>query len=189
MARPRRVPHEHQPVYRVVRAGWANPLDASFSRRAADNRWSSAAFAALYCCCSPRVARAVTRDVLRLAGVEPQDLQPAYRPRMVEVLWRGEVIDVASPEGVRAAGFPTDYPRGVDKAETRRAAGRWHRAGAEGVVCRSASLARLGFADWSGDHERWGELAIFPENAERAPKLGKGHDDLGWLAPPAGGGG
>ena len=71
----RRFAHRHQPVYRVVRAGWEDPLDASFSRWWPDRRWNIADFAALYCCCSEAVARAVAQDVLRVASVLLEDLQ------------------------------------------------------------------------------------------------------------------
>lgn len=164
--------HSHVPLYRVVRAGWGDPLDASFSRRAPDRRWNDARFAALYCCCSEGVARAVAEDVLRLAGLRLDELQPAARPQLAEIAWRGSVVDVATPEGIEAAGFPPEYPDHVSRHETRRRSALWHGAGgSEGVVCRSASLARLGLGHWSGPHEGWSELAIFVERAREPPRL------------------
>ena len=142
---PRTVAHNHVFLYRVIRRGWADPLDTSYSQRAsADNRWNTPDFPALYCSCSERVARAVARDVFRLAGIELADLQPAMLPQLVEIAWEGGVIDVASPEGVAAAGFPQDYPVGIDKSQTRESARIWHDGGAAGVVARSASLMRMG---------------------------------------------
>jgi RES domain-containing protein len=187
MKRPRAVPHTHRPVYRVVRAGWSDPLDATFSRRAADNRWNTAAFAALYCCCGPGIARAVTRDVLRFAGVEVEDLQPAYRPRLVAVGWAGEVVDALTPGGLAAAGLPATYPEGVAKSLTRELAAGWRAAGAEGVVARSASLWRQGFTAWTADCAATGELALFVANCRTPPALLGQSDDLGWLAPGAAG--
>ena len=191
MTDPRLVVHEHQPIYRVVRAGWADPLDASFSRRQRGNRWNApGAFSVLYTCCSAGVARGVTLDLYRFAGIVLEDLQPAVRPQLVEISWDGEAVDVASPEGVAAAGFPPTYPLGVDWPQTQPAAAEWHADGHEGVVCRSASLARLGFSAWEGAHPRWGEFAIFVERARRAPWLVRRRDDLDWLRstpglPPA----
>ena len=181
----RRFAHRHQPVYRVVRAGWEDPLDASFSRRRPDRRWNTADFAALYCCCSEAVARAVAQDVFRRAGVLPEDLQAHARPQLVEVGWSGKVVDVVTERGVAAAGFPAGYPTGVDREATRAAAARWHAAGAEGVCARSASLARRGFAAWRGDHPRFGELAIFVANAAVGPVLIDRRADDRWLGAAA----
>jgi RES domain-containing protein len=180
MSAPLRVAHRHQPVYRVVRAGWEDPLDASFSQRAPDNRWNGAAYPALYCCCSERVARAIVRDLFAHAGVELADLQPSYRPAFVEIGWTGEVVDVASREGVEAARFPEDYPDGVSRLQTRKAAADWHRDGAEGVLCRSASLWRRGFPDWSGPHLPWAELVLFVANCQRRPQLRRRREAAGW---------
>lgn len=177
----RRFAHRHVPVFRVVRARWDDPLDASYSRAAPDRRWNTAAFPALYCCCSVGVARAVALDVFRAAGVEIDDLQPDVRPQLVEIEWGGSVVDVASAEGVEAAGFAVEYPRGSDTAATRAAAERWHAGGAEGVCARSASLQRLGIADWSGDHRRFAELALFVGDGATPPVLLRRRDDTGWL--------
>jgi len=88
------------------------------------------------------VARAVTRDLLGFAGLELLDLQPAYRPRLVEVGGAASWSTLATARGVAAAGFPETYPEGVARSTTRRAAVRWQRQGREGVACRSASLHR-----------------------------------------------
>lgn len=173
--------HDHTPIYRVVQAAWIDPLDASFSRRTPDRRWNDESFPALYCCCSEAVARAVALDVLRYAGLELQELQPGAHPRLVEIAWRGRVVDAATPEGLEAAGLPPGYPRHVSRHETRRRAAAWHGAGeAEGVVCRSASLARLGVESWPGSHEAWSELAVFPHRARRSPELLRRRSDLDW---------
>jgi hypothetical protein len=39
----------------------------------------------------------------------------------------------------------------------------------------------LGFRDWTGMHERWGEVAIFVENAASPPALLRKRRDLGWF--------
>jgi hypothetical protein len=177
-----RTDHKHQPVYRVVRTGWSDPLETSFSQRAgADNRWNNPDFPCLYCCCSERVARAVVLDVFRLYGLDPKDLQPDIRPQLAELSWSGTVVDMASREGIYRAGFPADYPSGVTKQQTRQAAQAWHSRGEEGTVYRSASLVRLGFGEWEGEHQGWCELAIFPQNSLHHPGLIQRRDDLGWL--------
>lgn len=176
-----RFEHDHVPLHRVVRADWSDPLDASFSQRSPDRRWNTGNFPALYCCCSAGVARAVTLDLFRVAGVELEDLQPGARPQLAEIDWRGEVVDMLSEDGLNAAGFPQDYPSTADRAATRSAGERWHAAGAEGVCGRSASLARRGFSAWHGDHRRYGELAIYVRNAASEPHLRRRRTDARWL--------
>lgn len=168
---------------RVVRAGWTDPLDASYSRAGIDRRWNTGDFPALYCCCSEAVARAVARDIFWAAGVaQLSELQSAYRPQLVEIAWSGEVVDVASEEGVAAAGLPSSYPAGVERRATRQRAVDWHTDGAHGVVCRSASLHRMGLATWTGDHRPWGELAIWVGNARNEPELLRRRVDDRWLS-------
>ncbi len=173
--------HSHWPVFRVVRAEWQEPLDATFSQSKPDRRWNTQHFPALYCCCSLPVARAITRDIFNLGAILPSDLQPEYRPRLVEIKWQGRVADVASPAGVEAAGFPTAYPEDVETETTQRKGSEWFARGLEGVVCRSASLFRLGASRWNGSHEPWGELAIFVSNSEEEPRLIGHRDELDWL--------
>jgi len=177
----RRFNHDHVPVYRVVRAGWNDPLDATFSRRSGDRRWNTEDFPALYCCCDPGVARAVALDVFRMAGVELEDLQLDVQPQLTEIEWRGEVVDMVTEDGLQAAGFSLSYPEGSDREATRASAVAWHAAEAEGVCARSASLARRGFSAWSGDHRRYGELAIYVSNSTTEPVLRRRRRDLRWL--------
>ena len=178
----RSVRHDHEPLYRLVRASWSDPLDASFSRGQSSNRWNPpSAFAALYTCCGESVARAVVLDLLKYAGVVFDDLRPEVRPQLAEISWAGEVVDVASAEGVAAAGFPPTYPKDVDHQQSQPRAVEWHAGGSEGVMCRSASLERMGISTWDGVHNLWGEVAIFVENARRQPRLIRRRTDLDWL--------
>ena len=71
-----RFAHRHRPVYRVVRADWEDPLDASFSRRRPDRRWNTADFGALYCCCSEAVARAVAQASFEWRACYPKTFSP-----------------------------------------------------------------------------------------------------------------
>jgi len=174
------VDHDHAPVFRVLRAGHTNPLDVSHSR-ARPGRWNTPDFPALYSCCSETSAKAVARDRFNLAAVALDDLQPDAHPQLFELEWRGSVADVASPEGLSAAEFPASYPEGAPRERTQLRAAEWRRDGLQGVVCRSASLFRLGFSDWSGDHARWGELAIFVDIAQTQVTLRRKRADLDWL--------
>lgn len=180
------VPHEHVPLFRVVRAAWAEPLDSSYSRERG-GRWNPpGAFPALYGCCSERVAGAVVRDLWRTGAIEAEDLSPAARPQLVEFRWAGTVVDAVSLAGLAAAGLTRGYPAGLEHRQTQALGSVWHEAGAEGVVCRSASLHRLGFRAWVGPHEGWGEVAVFVENATAAPELLRRRADAQWLlAAPA----
>ena len=126
------IEHTHEPVYRVVRANWADPLDAGFSRRGEGGRWNTPEFPALYCCCSPGVARAVAMDIFRLAGVELSDLVPDARPQLVEIGWSGGVSDMASANGIDSAGFPAGYPEGASSGQTRTRGRRMARDGRRG---------------------------------------------------------
>jgi RES domain-containing protein len=174
--------HDHEPLYRVVRAGWESPL-ATWHSQERGGRWNPpGAFEVLYACCSEAVASDVTWDFLFNQGsLELEDLAPSRRPVLIELRWAGErVVDMASAEGVEAAGFPPAYPVGVEHDETQPKGANWHAQMAEGVLCRSASRMRRGFADWTGDHHRWAEMAIFVENARR-PQFIKRRENLDWL--------
>lgn len=174
--------HDHLPIYRVIRRGWPNPLDTSYSQlRSTDNRWNTPGFPALYCCCSPTVARAIVHDVFRLTSVDIEDLQEDARPQLVEIHWTGEVVDMITESAIVNAGFQADYPRDTGHSQTQMIASNLHSKGAEAILCRSASLSRLGFANWEGDHQFWSELAIFTQNAAVRPSLLKRHVELDWL--------
>lgn len=181
----RTVEHTHAPLFRVVRRAWEDPLDTSYSQTREDNRWNQRGFPALYCCCSERVAAAVATDRLRRLNVDVEDLTPDARPQLVEVDWTGRLVDVTSETGLRGNGFPLTYPEGVTIADCQRAAAGWHAGSQEGVVSRSASLYRLRWEhQWKGDHQPWGEIAIYILRAGRHPMLMSRRDDLAWLEVP-----
>jgi hypothetical protein len=140
-----------------------------------------ARFPALYCCCSEAVVRAIVRDIFRVAGVDVADLQEGAQPQLVEIDWTGEPIDMITGAAILDAGFTADYPIHSDHLQTQHAATKWHEAGAPGVLCRSASLARFGFSDWTGHHARWSELTVYTDNSSPRPSLLRRRDDLDWL--------
>jgi RES domain-containing protein len=164
------ISHDHLPVYRVVRRGWADPIDTSFSQRHnVDNRWNTPDFPALYCCCSKSVARAIVKDRFGITGVEMADLQETAYPQLIEVHWVGRPVDMITEATIISAGFSCGYPTGAMHAETRRAAIKWHAEGQAGILCRSASVAQSGFTRWIGDHADWSELVIYTQNSPLRP--------------------
>lgn len=173
--------HEHVPLYRVARAGWADPLDTSFSQRKS-NRWNvEGGHRVLYTCCSVAVAQCIVRDIFAFGALAMEDLRLEYRPVLAELRWRGLVVDLTSPEGLEAAGFPISYPEGIEHRHTQPFSEAWFILGAEGIVCRSASVFRLQHEGWRGRHETWSELAIFVDNAIEKPRLIKTYTEPGWL--------
>jgi RES domain-containing protein len=175
--------HDHVPIYRVVRRSWVNPIDTSFSQRpGTNNRWNTTDFPALYCCCSEAVARSIVRDIFRITGSSLADLLETAYPQLVEIQWEGEPVDMTGESAILLAGFSPKYPNGVDHSQTQSVAISWHSARASGVLCRSASMAHLGFTGWSGDHAAWSELAIYTENCPTGPIVLNRRDDLDWLS-------
>ncbi len=181
MTAPLFIEHDHVPLYRVVRAGWPNPLDTTFSRTTG-GRWNAPeAHEVLYACCSESVARSIVADILRIGALEIGDLRPEYWPVLAELHWTGLPIDLVSAEGIIAAGFSPEYPRGVEHGDTQPYGAVWAALGAEGVLCRSASVFRINREGWLGGHEEWSELAIFVENAGIRPGLLRVRPHSDWL--------
>jgi hypothetical protein len=175
--------HDHLPLYRVGRAGWSDPLDASFST-SQSNRWNPVnTFPVLYTCCSENVARAVVHNVFHVAAVELQDLRPEVRPILAELSWAGSVVDMCSVEGIIECGFNLVYPQGSSHQHTQMFAQAWHGLGAEGVMCRSESVFKVRHRGWVGDHRPWSEVAIFVRNAATLPTLVSVRSDFDWEFP------
>ena len=144
MSVPKLVSHSHEPVFRVARARWPDPLDTSFSQ-SQSNRWNAKnGQAVLYTACSEAVARGIVQDIFKFSALALEDLRPDYWPVLVEINWAGEVVDMASAAGIADCGFDSAYPEGSDYSTSQPLAETWFRSGVEGVVCRSASLWRLG---------------------------------------------
>jgi len=175
--------HTHIPLFRVVPRRYIDDAEnAAPSRARADNRWNTPEFPALYCCCSLPVATAVARLKIRRTGLTLDQISPDRLPALREILWDGRVVDMASPGGIRQAGFPDDYPaRSTAIDQTQAAAARWHAAGREGLVCRSHALYEVaGERGWHEPHEPWGEVAIFVRNT-KAPASRRAFLNLSWL--------
>jgi len=175
--------HTHIPLFRVVPRRYIDDAEnAAPSQDRTDNRWNTSAFPVLYCCCSLQVARAVARLKIRRTGLTLDQISPDRLPALREILWDGQVVDMASRGGIRRAGFPDDYPAPATTIGlTQAAAVRWHAAGREGLVCRSHALYEVAAErGWHEPHEPWGEVAIFVRNT-KAPISRRAFLDLSWL--------
>ena len=62
---------------------------------------------ALYACCN-----LAALDRLGFASVTLEGLTLDTWPLYVKVLWSGQLVDLAPPEGIAAAGSPSAYPEG-----------------------------------------------------------------------------
>lgn len=134
----------------------------------------------MYTSCSERVARAIANDLLQLAAVNLDDLNPEIRPVLVEIEWHGEVVDMCSVSGIVECGFGIDYPAKYEHRDTQPFGLAWHTLGADGIQSRSASLFRTDHKGWMGDHREWGEVAIFVRNAARPPTVKSVRSDFAW---------
>jgi hypothetical protein len=81
--------HDHVPIYRVVQRAWVDPLDTEFSQL-------------------PRVDNSISRI-----------LQEGAQPRLIEIHWIGEPIDMITETGIVASAFPLEYPIGAGHRQTQ----------------------------------------------------------------------
>jgi transcriptional regulator with XRE-family HTH domain len=184
------VVHEHLPIFRVVRRGWPDAADTRFSQLSDVNIDGIRRAFRRFIAVAPRLWPVPSFGIFclmeasrRFAGVDLTDLQETAQPQLVEINRSGEPIDMVSEAAIAVAGFSRDYPIGSRHSETQRIATKWHKDGGVGVLCRSASLARLGYTDWTGDHAPWSELAIYTDNSTIRPSVMKRRDDLTWFIP------
>lgn len=175
------VVHDHTPIYRVARAEWTDPLDATFAALHS-HRWNApGSHAVLYTSCSITVARAIVLDIFKIVALDLEDLAPGVRPVLLEIAWSGEPVDMASVAGLVECGFRHTYPEHMEHRHTQPFGRAWFALGAEGVLCRSASMFRIGHQGWMGNHEDWSELAIFVDNAKVQPVILNRREDVDWL--------
>jgi RES domain-containing protein len=130
---------------RVVDPAWADPLDASFSRRSG-GRWNPpGAFAALYLCRDVETARANARRLLEDQPFTFDDLLPERLPALVETdVPQASYVDAVSARGLAALKLPASYPldaRGRVASHKRCqpiGSAAWA-ADEPGIACRSAA--------------------------------------------------
>jgi RES domain-containing protein len=152
---------------RVADPAWADPLDASYSRRHG-GRWNPpAAFAVLYLCRDVETARANARRLLDGQPFTFDDLLPERLPALVETEVPEErFVDAITARGLASLDLPPTYPldgRGRVVGHKRcqaLGAASWA-AGEPGIACRSAAPG----APQSGE-----ELALF----DRGTRLRRG---------------
>jgi hypothetical protein len=136
--------------WRIARASWADPLDASHSARLG-GRWNPPdSFPALYLNEDLVTARANMRLFTTAWPYEPEDLLDGAGPLLVEAtLPRRQVVaDAHTPAGIRALGLPATDPLIADGSSTsvphvgcQQIGVTLHAAGLRGVRCRSAQTA------------------------------------------------
>jgi hypothetical protein len=130
---------------RVVDPAWADPLDASFSRRNG-GRWNPpGAFAALYLCRDVETARANARRLLEGQPFTFDDLLPERLPGLVETdLPQARYVDAVSARGLASLDLPPTYPldargRVVGHRRCQTIGSAAWAAGEPGIACRSAA--------------------------------------------------
>jgi RES domain-containing protein len=130
---------------RVVDPAWADPLDASFSRRNG-GRWNPAgAFAALYLCRDVETARANARRLLEGQPFTFDDLLPERLPALVETdVPQARYVDAVTPRGLASLDLPLTYPldargRVVGRKRCQAIGDAAWTAGEAGIACRSAA--------------------------------------------------
>lgn len=154
--------------YRIVDAGWSDPLDDTFAM-IAGGRWNPpGSWRTLYLNEDVVTARLNVDRFVAGWPYEPEDLRDDNGPHLaVAVLPRNQtVLDVHTPEGVAAVGLPPTYPTdatgavvGHDVCQPIGTAA--HAAGLRGVHARSAQTA----------HGAGRELAWFPATARSRARL------------------
>jgi RES domain-containing protein len=130
---------------RVVDPGWADPLDASFSRRSG-GRWNPpGTFAALYLCRDVETARANARRQLEGQPFTFDDLLPERLPALVETtVPQARYVDAVSARGLASLALPASHPldgraRIVSHERCRPIGAAAWDAGEPGIACRSAA--------------------------------------------------
>ena len=154
--------------YRVFKPGWADPLDASFSKRFGA-RWNApGAFGALYLNQTIDVAAANARKQHLGRAIGLFDLLPSRRPSLLEVaVPRSRLLDVVTDAGIAAAGLPASYPFGVSHARCRpvgKLAYESHEF--RGIAYRSAAECTATY--WVGEELAWFDVS--PPLQESAPR-------------------
>ena len=136
---------------RVVDPAWADPLDASFSRRSG-GRWNPpGTFAVLYLCRDVETARANARRQLEGQPFTFDDLLPERLPALVETtVPQARYVDAVSARGLASLDLPAELPAGRTRARRRPCAlpadrrGRLGggRAGSRVPQCRAGCAVR-----------------------------------------------
>jgi RES domain len=130
---------------RVVDPAWADPLDATFSRRNG-GRWNPpGSFAALYLCRDVATARANARRLLEGQPFTFDDLLPDRLPALVETtVPEARYVDAVTARGLASLDLPASYPldergRAIGHERCRPIGSAAWLAGEPGIACRSAA--------------------------------------------------
>jgi hypothetical protein len=163
--------------FRLFKPGWSDPLDTSYSK-SRGGRWTPPGeFGALYLNATIEVAAANARAQHTGRAVGLFDLLPQRRPSLMTVdLPKSEVADVVTDAGVAAAGFPLEYPLGVDHPACWQVARfSYGDAGFAGIASRSN-------AECTPSHCVGEELAWFDRSSQ--PAAGRRRTFEEWYPGP-----
>lgn len=132
---------------RVADPAWSDPLSPDYARKHG-GRWNpQGAFGVVYLNASRAVARAQVRRKLEPRGINPEDLDPATGPSLVQTsIPADDYVNGVTDGGLKSLGLPTSYPVGADGKvvphPTCQPIGQrvWE-AKEPGIACRSAAPA------------------------------------------------
>lgn len=170
---PRVRPPYNGVVYRYVPHSAIEPTDGSFAMRTG-GRWNPPdSFPVLYTNCSVDVAVANLWDRFKGEAVQPWEVAEERQADLYELRIRQEnLVDVATPEGMRGVNLPPDYPEGVGHERTQPIGERLHGESRPGLWCRSAARPK-------GE-----EVALFLDFARSPEVLGSPRRLWEWFLVP-----
>jgi RES domain-containing protein len=162
--------------YRVVAPGWTDPANTAYSKQHG-GRWNpQGEFGALYLNATVNVAAANARAQHSGRAIKLFDLLPEARPELVIFdVPMSDVLDVCTPEGLRALGFADNFPYSAPWPPCQAIAREAHAAGIAGVAARSN--AEVMPSTFVGE-----ELALFEEVSVGPPKARQRFDK--WYPDP-----
>lgn len=125
--------------FRVCDPTWKDPLDTSFAKRYG-GRWNpTGSFGVLYLCTTIVVAAGNARRAYEGEIATLFDLLPEQRPDLqLTRVAPLRVLDAVTGAGLRSLHLPPTYPVGVHWDRCQEIGRHAHRAGENGIACRSA---------------------------------------------------
>ena len=147
---------------RIADPGWPDPLDATFAQQAG-GRWNPpGSFPVLYLNEDLVTARINMRLFFEGKPYGPEDLREDAAPVLVTAtLPRAQTVaDVHTPDGVTAAGLPSNYPLDAAGSVVGHAPCQ-----AVGVAAKAASLAGIRCRSAQATYGAGREVAWFPRTS------------------------
>lgn len=158
--------------FRVADPSWADPVDAPYAARPPGQRWNPPGVDCLYLNVDIDTARANVRRLFVGQPAQPEDLDPAAAPVLVQVtIPDGLALDATSTIGLAAIGLPDTFPLDDAGGLIQHQLCQPHgvaslEAGHDGVLARSAApggtqelawfpLGRLPAVDTTESFDTW----------------------------------